>query len=185
MPNLYELTGFAQTLENLISDIEELIANGEAPENNVVLAGLYESLIKNEEDEERKLEGICKLIRQSEADAKAQKEEADRLADAARVNENRAKRLKGLIQWHLEATEQKKAKAGLFTVTLAQNGGKAPLLMSEELQRGSQEALAVIPEEYTVSILKLNSEKVREELEMGVILDFAQIGERGSHVRIK
>ncbi len=185
MPNLYELTGYAQTLENLISDIEEMIANGEAPEDNKVLSGLYDSLIQNGEDEERKLEGIVKIIRQAESDAKAQKAEAQRLRDRAAVNENRVSRLKDLIKWHLTVTGQSKARAGLFNVSVCGNGGLAPLIVPNVLSEGDQEALKGIPADYVKTVLQLDTAKVREELEMGVVIDFARIGERGSHVRIK
>jgi hypothetical protein len=185
MPSIYEMTGYGRVIEDLITDIEEMIANGEAPEDNQVLKGLYESLVANAESEEQKLEAIVKVIRQAEADAKAQREETERLLQAATVNDNRVKRLKELIKWHLNVTGQKKARAGLFNVSVCGNGGLAPLIVPEIPKDNDQEALKGIPVDYVKTVLQLDTAKVREELEMGVVIEFAKIGERGTHVRIK
>lgn len=102
--NLYELTANAAYLQQLLEDgdIDEQTFNDS-----------IESLMID-----NKVENICKVIRNLEAQAAAFKEEADRLAKKQKTAENGVKRLKESLVNFLLTTNSKKINAGLFTVSL-------------------------------------------------------------------
>jgi hypothetical protein len=62
-----------------------------------------------------------------------------------------------------------------FRVTAAQNGGLAPLIITS----------VDIPEEFCRVIREADKTLIRELLEAGERLPFAELGERGRSIRIK
>ena len=102
--NLYELTQNAAYLQQLLED-------GDIDEQT--FADSLESLMI-----EDKVENICKVIRNLEAQAAAFKEEADRLAKRKQTAENGVKRLKESLVHYMQTTMNKKVNVGLFTVSL-------------------------------------------------------------------
>lgn len=163
---LYEITESMKALEAWADDPE-------------AQAGIMETL---EGAESEKLESICKLIRSKSALAKAKKDEAKSLTESARSDENLVDRLKEMMRQHLEATGKDKASAGLFTVGIQNAGGKAPLLISENADFETVNALfpGLVKTEY-----KWDSDRIREALEEGKFLYFAEIGPRSKVVMIR
>lgn len=102
--NLYELTANAAYLQQLLED-------GEIDEQTY--ADSLESMMIDE-----KVENICKVVRNLEAQSAAFKEEEERLAKKRKVAENGVKRLKDSLVNLMQTTNDKKIKAGLFTVSL-------------------------------------------------------------------
>ena len=102
--NLYELTANAAYLQQLLED-------GEIDEQT-----FNDSLEAMGVDE--KIENICKVIRNLEAQAAAFKEEKQRLEKRQSVAENGVKRLKASLVTYMETMLSKKVNAGLFTVSL-------------------------------------------------------------------
>ena len=101
--NLYEITG-------AIAQLTELMEEGEIP------AEVFEDTVANL-GAENALEGVIKAIRNATADAEAYKAEAERLTEKRRAAEEKVDRLKALILNYLTATDQKKASAGIFSVS--------------------------------------------------------------------
>lgn len=101
--NLYEIT---QSIAQLV----ELMDEGEIPEE--AFNDTVESL-----GAEEAIEGVIKAIRNTLADAEAYKAEAERLTEKKRAAEEKADRLKKLILDYLTTTNQKKASAGIFSVS--------------------------------------------------------------------
>ena len=106
--NLYELTANAAYLQHLLED-------GDIDEQT--FADSLESLMIDD-----KVESICKVIRNLEAEATAFKEEAARLTKRQKTAENGVQRLKDSLVHYLQTTENPKITSGLFTVSLC----KAP-----------------------------------------------------------
>src|SRR5699024_1438734 len=102
----YDLTDNFQKVQSLIED------GGE---------GLQDTLESIELAIEDKLENIGKVIRNLEAEAKAFKEEEQRLADRRRSIENNIKHLKQYAENSMIVTGDKKIKAGLFTFSIQKN----------------------------------------------------------------
>ena len=104
MASLYELTMDAKLLQDLLE-------SGEIDEET--FNDTLESL-----DVDTKIENICKVIRNLESDAKAFKEEKDRLQARQKTAENGVKRLKDSLLNYLSVTETKKVTAGNFNVSM-------------------------------------------------------------------
>lgn len=101
--NLYELTGAAVQLQ-------EMLESGEIDEQAFkdTIDGL---------DIDGKVESICYVFKNLEAQADAFKKEKDRLAERERITKNGMARLKQSLLDYLHATDKKKVDAGVFTVT--------------------------------------------------------------------
>jgi len=102
---LYELS------ENFIK-LQEMFENDLIEEQTY--KDTFEILSFESED---KIEGVCKVIKNLEAEQKAFSDEIERLQNRKKVIENGVKRLKDSIISHMKITNNKKINAGLFKVT--------------------------------------------------------------------
>ncbi len=125
----------------------------------------------------KKLEDYGYLIVQADADAKSFAEEENRLRAKKQAYLNKRDRLKNSVFEYMKLTGTKKKKAGNITFTVCKNGGKSPLLASI-----LPEAL---PEKYQVIRIDPNNDAIRKDLEDGQVVEGMELGERGSHVRVK
>lgn len=103
MATLYELTQQALV-------VQEMLMSGDIDEDT--FNDTIESL-----DIDTKVENICKVIRNLDADAKMYKEEKDRLAAKQKTAENGVERLKKLLLFHLKSTNKPSIESGLFKVS--------------------------------------------------------------------
>lgn len=163
MSTLYELSGEFQQLLEMLQDCDEL--------EEQVLKDTLEGI---DGELEIKAEGYAKIIKELSADASKFEEEEKRLERRRKTLENRVGMLKNALFLTMKATGKTKFKTGLFSFGIQKNGGKKPL----EIKAG-----AVIPDEYTRK--ETDAEKIREALEKGVVLPFAELKERGEHLRIR
>lgn len=104
MANIYELTAQAAMLQQLL-EAEEIDEQ------------TYNDTLEAMEVSE-KVQSICCVIKNFEAQAEAVKAEKDRLAKKQKAAENAAKRLKDSLIYHLQMTNQAKVKTTLFNVSL-------------------------------------------------------------------
>lgn len=100
--NLYELTGKSLELQLMLEagDIDEQT--------------YFDTIEALEID--KKVESICAVIRNLEAEAAAFKTEKDRLAERQKTAENGIKRLKESLLNYMQVTNQSKVKQGVFSV---------------------------------------------------------------------
>ena len=66
-------------------------------------------------------------------------------------------------------------KTALHTIKLVGNGGKQPMEINDDK----------VPDSFKRVVLETDKEKIREALEKGETLDFAELKPRGRHVSIK
>lgn len=118
--HLYELTG------NILK-LQEMLEAGQINED--VYNNTLESL-----DVSQKVESICYVIRNLQADAEKFKAEKDRLAAKQQTAENSVKRLKESLLNHLLITEQKRVKSGLFSVSVG-NSEKVVITNQKEIPK--------------------------------------------------
>lgn len=133
-------------------------------------------------DFEDKAEGIVALIAENNATIGAIEDEIDRLRAKAFRLYNQNDSLKRYLKAEMDFTGKRKLKAGIWNITIAKNGGKAPIVWKtepDELDLGS------LPEKYVKRTETINAAAVRETLEAGGFLSFAELGERGESLRIK
>lgn len=160
MSTLYEITGAWLDVYNL-DDVDEDV--------------WFDTLESIEGELEVKADGYAKLIKEFEYESAKFKAEAKRLAEKQKVYENRAKRMKERLYQSMEATGIKEIPNELFKIKIQANGGVAPLIIKEGVE---------IPAEYQIVRTDINNDAIREALKTKE-LDFAYLGERGSHLVIK
>ena len=157
--NLYELTATAAYLQNLLED-------GDIDEE--VYRDSLESLMLDD-----KVESVCMVIRNLEAQSAAFKEEEQRLAKKRTTVDNGVKRLKESLLNLMETTKNKKLNAGLFTLSLG---------TSSSVEITSEEEL---PECYlTPQPPKVDKTAIGAALRAGQEVPGAEL-KKSSHVRIK
>lgn len=125
-----------------------------------------------------KADGYAALIMECKLRAKARKEEAERLALRAKIDENKAKFLSERIKAAMEKRGTAVVETARYRLTVAGNGGKAPMrLLVAEPEKLPQWAQRIKVE--------ANTEAIRERIEAGEKVEFAVIEPRGTHLRIK
>jgi hypothetical protein len=143
MPKLYELSSqynqifYTMTEESDFEQLEE------------TLSGI-------EEEFEVKAENIAKLIKSLDGDAKAYKEEVDRLASRKKAIENHQDRLKAYLESNMVALGKDKIKGNVFTIAMQNNPPKA-IVDIEEL----------IPEQYKSYELHIAKKEILDDLKQG------------------
>lgn len=120
---------------------------------------------------------FCKIIREMDLDAEKRISEGKRLIESGQEMISRANGLKEYLKDSMIMTDNKKIKTELFTLSVCKNGGKTPIDIDEEN----------VPQDYKQEVVtyKVDSNKIREQLDEGQTLSFARFKERGTHLRIK
>ena len=168
---LYEISGDLAALEELLTEVGGELADGEA--EAAIDAWLEETGSATKD----KVDRYCGLIRELESRAAARKAEAKRLAERGNIDAGAVDRLKSRLLWFFEAHNLKTLETPRFRVTAAQNGGLAPLIISAPVED--------LPDEFIEFVRKPMNPMIRELLEAGERLPFAELGERGKAIRIK
>jgi len=130
-------------------------------------------------ERDRKLDGYAALISEMQARAEARKSEAQRLMELAKADERRAQLLKERLKWFFESQQLKTIETTRYRLSLAKNGGKAPLILKSDLSPHQ------LPERFRNTSIEPNTNAIRAALEAGENLDFASLGDRGTSLRIK
>ena len=168
---LYEISADLSALEELLTEVGGELPDGEA--EAAIDAWLEETGTATKE----KVDRYCGLIRELEARRDARMEEAKRLQQRATTDWNAILRLKARLLAFFEVHQLKTLETPRFRVTAAQNGGVAPLTITAPLEE--------IPDEFIEFVRKPMNPMIRELLEAGERLPFAELGERGKSIRIK
>jgi len=159
-----------------IADAFDRLSDGGEEADVLAAVEAYFGDLSNERD--RKLDNYARFIGQRQAYAEYRDAEAKRLAALAKADLNAAKACKDRLHWLFVERGWSKIETPNFKFSIQKNGGKAPLLVDEV----DPLALASEFQQHTVSV---NKEAVRAALESGTELDFARIGEPGTHLRIR
>lgn len=161
MSTLYELTGAYQQLLDMI----------ESGEYNEVEIMDYLQTIDGEIED--KADNYAKVIKELEGSVGIIKAEIDRLSGKKSNLENNIKKLKQSLEMAMRITGKTKFKTDLFGFGIQKN--PAALVIDS----------AYIPAEYMVQKdPEPDKAKIKEELKLGVILDFAHL-EQSESLRIR
>ena len=136
---------------------------------------ILDTLESIEGEIEDKADNYAMIIKELLADAKACKEEKQRLEDRQKSFENRAKILKDRLEEVMRETGKIKFKTAKFSFGIQKNGGLAPLWITEDIN--------IIPEPYLKK--EPDNTKIRQILETGQNLPFAHLEPRGESLRIR
>lgn len=131
------------------------------------------------EERDAKLDSYAGLIAHKEALAKIRKEEAKRLSDLAKTDENVVKSLKGRLKDWFGYRSITKIETRLHKFWIQDNGGVRPVTIAEGTD---PEKVDKCYQRVTVSI---DTEAVRADLEAGIDIPWATLGERGESLRVK
>ena len=161
-----DLLAFYERIEALGGDIT-------APEVEQAIDTWFEQL-SHERNE--KLDNYAALIRELDARAKARRDEAKRLNERAKRDEEHAAYFKQRLMNFFQDHHLKTVETRRYRLTLQRSGGKMPVILTAEPD--------ALPEEFQRWKVSANLDAIREALEHGADLDFATLGERRSYVRI-
>ncbi|MFB2979691.1 siphovirus Gp157 family protein [Microseira sp. BLCC-F43] len=168
---LFSISAEIGELTALLDEIEDNDSEGEQ-----LITSWLEQL---GEERDRKLDNYAALISELQARAAVRKAEAKRLSDLAAKDEKKAEMLKERLKYFFEVNKLKTIDTARYKLTLAKNGGKAPLIVDESVSPTS------LPEKFQKISVDLDKAAIRSALEAGESLDFAHLGDRGSSLRIK
>ena len=165
------------TLYELNVQMQEILDMAESGEFD-------EELISNtlegvEGEIEIKLDSYGVIIIELQADIEKIDQEIKRLTSKKKTIANSINYLKNMVMQTMGTLNTRKVKGDKFTWTIAKNGGKAPLIIDEDMPAIS------LPEEYQLWDVKPNKDVIRQDLEAGKELPYARLGERGESLRLK
>jgi hypothetical protein len=175
MATLFEIS---KTITELESQLDDL-ADQPQEQQTVIEAWLKELEAETREERDRKLDNYAALIGELQARAEARKQEADRLLQRAKTDQNKAENLKRMLQWFFEAHDLKKVETARYQLALTKHGGKPPLEIKPDLCPED------LPPQFQRVKVEVDTAAIRTALEAGEMLDFARLGERGQSIRIK
>ena len=160
------------TLFNIVGEFEELYALATQEELDEQL--FNDTLEALTGELEVKGAGYVAVIQQLDMEAKKAKEIAEAFKMKADARINAIGRMKDALKVAMTRIGTDKIDAGDYTIKLQKNGGKQPMLITDE-----------VPNDYLKVIYEPDKEKIRQVLEEGTELSFAHLEERGKHIAIK
>ncbi len=162
---LYELAEQWDAVFNMMED-------GETDEQVI-----FDTLESIEGEIEDKADNYAKMIRNLQTSVDVLKAEEERLYYRRKSTENHIQRLKDNLQANLEFIGKTKFKTDLFSFSVAKNGGKQPLSITDNLDE--------IPGKYLIpQPPKVNNDAVRELLKEKTV-DWAHLEPYGRHLNIR
>lgn len=162
---LYDLTEQYETLLDMLCDEEA---------DEQVIRDTLEAVDGEIED---KADNYAKIIKQMQAYAEMLKAEEERLFARRRSLEDRSQGLKAMLQENLEFIGKTKFKTALFSFSVATNGGKQPLTITENL--------GDIPGRYLIPQPPIPDKDAIRELLAEKEVDWAHLEPRGKSLRIR
>lgn len=178
---LYETTAALDVVREWVYENDELIRASEG----VIPDELASLLDQAELDFKAKAENVALFIRELLANAKAVREEKDRLDSRVRHYERAAEGLKAYLKFNMERADIPRVEGKLVTVRLQKNPPAVKVLLSQE-ELASMKAelhtslfVQTIPESYRV-----DTDYVKAVWKNGASLPQGIEVEQGKHVRI-
>lgn len=165
MSSIYELTDQYKEIEGMLYDGETDVQ---------VILDTMESI---EGEIENKADSYAKLIKNMLSDASALKAEEDRIKTRRMALENRAGKLKETLQANLEFVGKTKFKTVLFSFSVAGNGGKQPLAITDNTGE--------IPNKYLIPQDPIVDKEAVRELLKNKEVEWAHLEPYGKHLSIR
>jgi hypothetical protein len=175
--NLLEIISEEKKLHELI-EYYAIQNDGEIPES------FQEKEIELLTQKISKLDSYAYIIKQAEEKEKFFKEEKNNCFKKEKFFLNLQLRLKNFLKFFVLNGENY-LQGNKYKFTLCQNGGKQPI--KYDIDTESKSYLTTtnqIDKKYLKTIEILDIDKIRQDLENGVDVEFAYLEERGNHIRI-
>lgn len=175
MRSLFDISDDLLALADLLVEVGGDVSDDEA---GAALESWFDGL---GDERDRKIDSYCGLIQEMTARSKAREDEAKRLQRLSIVDFNAVKRLKDRLKAFLDLHEIKKLETACFKISVAKNGGVAPLVYPSDWEEYPELA----PPEWQKRITTVNLTALREAVEAGQEIPGCSLAERGTHLRIK
>lgn len=161
MATLFEITNEFRALYDLATEDGDPVA----------LADTIEAMMP---ELENKAAGYVAVINQLDMEAAKADEIAKSFKAKADARKNSVKAMKNALLIALDTIGATELSAGQFTIKAVKNGGKKPLKITGD-----------VPQDMMRVIFEPDTERIRESLECGDVLEYAHLEERGKHISIK
>lgn len=159
------------TLFDIVGEYERLYELAIEDEDHQAFIDTLEGL---KGELENKAAGYVQVMKQLEME----EAECDKVIEAFKAKKqtraNSIKRMSEALQSAMETAGVDVLKAGDYELKIVNNGGVQPLVISGD-----------VPDNFMKVIYEPDNRKIREALIDGQELDFARLGERGRHLKIK
>ena len=150
------------TLYELGNEYEQLLMIAEDPDvDPQVLSDTMEAL---EGEVEKKVDGCVRVMRELSASAKARREEAKRLTERARVEENNMKRIGAAVQNFMAIAGKRKLRTELFDLSIAKNPDS--LVITDETK---------VPEQFLKAEISVDKAAIKQAMKDGQKFDWAYL----------
>lgn len=150
------------TLYELGNEYEQLLMIAEDPDvDPQLLADTMEAL---EGEIEKKADGCARVMRELSASAKARREEAKRLTERARVEENNMKRIGAAVQNLMMIAGKRKLRTELFDISIAKNPDS--LVIPDETK---------VPEQFLKAEISVDKAAIKQAMKDGQKFDWAYL----------
>lgn len=168
---LHELDQLFTELENEFEAMDGTDLTPELEQRILDLLAIGESLSTEYKD---KIDNYCRFISNLEAMATARKAEADRLANLARIDQQKADFLKARLKDSLKSRDIKKVQTTAYNVSVCNNSVASVYYDQEN-----------VPIEYLRVKTEVDTKRIAEALKAGVEIPGAGFNPKGDHLRIK
>ena len=159
---LYEINEVYQNLLALLEDEE-------------TSAEQLESAFENIKDELHvKVENYARIIKNTQAEVDAYKEEVARMTAKRRSLENNIERMKEAAEYAMRLQGEKKVKGELFTLAIQKNPPSLKIDIEPE----------ELPQEFQTITISPNKEKIKAAIKNGKAIEWARL-EQGESLRIR
>lgn len=159
---LYEINEVYQNLVALLEDEE-------------TSAELLEVAFENIKDELHvKVENYARIIKNTQAEVEAYKEEVARMTAKRRSLENNIERMKEAAEYAMRLQGEKKVKGELFTLAIQKNPPSLKIDIEPE----------ELPQEFQTITISPNKEKIKAAIKEGKAIEWARL-EQGESLRIR
>lgn len=166
--NLFTISADLERLEDLLEE-----GGGELDE---ALEAWFNEL---GEERDTKIDNYCALMAELRSRAGVRRQEAARLKQLGDYDQAKADRLQGRLKLFFETRGMSKLQTRRYALTLANNGGVAPLIIAEGTTPES------VPARFRKVSVAFDRDAIAAALAGGKTLKFAKFGERGKSLRIR
>lgn len=176
---LIELAEAEQELLELLAFVDE-DPNWTDEQKETIKQSILADYFATAKQLEIKVDSYASMIRGLKARAAFRKEEADDLYYLSKQDSSLVKTLEQRLILVLQGQGNTKLQTSRHKITVAQNGGKKPLVVPKEWESDPASA----PEQFHRHKIELDKETLRSILSEGVEIEGCKIGEAGFHLRI-
>lgn len=177
MPSLMDINQQLNQLAELLNDPNK---------TEEELLQIFNDIAESQDNEQDKIEGICNYIRNIYYRSQIRMAEVKRIKKLAENDQKTIEQLENFLLFYLQSKGigvDDFYQTKTSRIKICKSGGRIPIKISPEIEKNFNKYKDVIPDKYKETIIQLNKRQIREDLENGKQLDFAEIGEQSIYLR--